>query len=168
MTSEVSGGSPPGHPYELASLSASLAEYFESLKELGIEINSACGEVEIELARGRLKLGHLVIVDGRVEVYPRAGTTLHQLGELIAQAQVAVLSGPDPSSGWRPVDGLGWSVAVYQPIEVEQPSLTDRPVCSPIRSVQIVCQPRGSERSRTFLARATRSMLSSSGDCGAV
>ncbi|MGV9742807.1 hypothetical protein [Nocardia farcinica] len=100
----------------LADLPQAVAQQVESLRDLGIILLPACGEIEFDQDRGRVKIGHVILADGLVEVVPRTGVTLSQLAELVTQAQLALVSGPDPTRGWREVEGVGWSVGIFQPI----------------------------------------------------
>lgn len=119
MTSGYSGASLPGDQDRfdiLAGLQAGVAEYISSLRELGIDIRENVGEIQIDLDERRLKIGHVTHQGEWVVVRPRIGVTLWQIGDLIMQAQAAKTSQPDPEVGWRDVAGLGWSLAVYQPL----------------------------------------------------
>lgn len=104
-----------GHAELASELGTAVQRYVESLESLGIQMSRACGEVEIDRQRAQMKIGNLIIrADGTVVAVPRSGTTPHQQLELLALAGRARCSGPDPSAGWREVDRLGWSCAVFQ------------------------------------------------------
>lgn len=113
--SHTAGGTPPDAECDvLADLAGSVADYIAMLTELGIVINTPAAPIEFDPETGRVTIGNLVIASDGVEVYPRFGVTLNQLGELVQQAQLARVSGHDESTGWRLVEGVGWSVAICQ------------------------------------------------------
>ncbi|MGW4718327.1 hypothetical protein [Nocardia sp. NPDC004260] len=104
-----------GYVDVLADVPSAVERHLAALRELGIVISPPQGEIEIDFAAKRLKIGHLIADGGGVELVARVGVTLHQFRALILQAQVAVVEGPDPTAGWRRVDDVGWCVAIYEP-----------------------------------------------------
>lgn len=122
----------------LADIGASVAEYLAAMDELDIVVKPSVGRLQVDLDSGRVKLGHLVLAGRGVAVYPRFGVTLQQFGELMQQAQIARLSGHDLSAGWRHVRGVGWSVAVYQSVQMSGSAVDGRcrPLLSPSRSAE--------------------------------
>lgn len=102
----------------LAGLQAGTEQYIRALAEMGVIIRTGIGGIEIDPATQELKIGHLVTESnspGDVIIYHREDVTLWQMGVLIMLAEHARMNGPDPSHGWGPVRGLGWSCAVRQP-----------------------------------------------------
>ncbi|MFE2995060.1 hypothetical protein ACFXG4_08615 [Nocardia sp. NPDC059246] len=113
------GAHPSPHPSPqcgvVEGISDATEKYFAGLAELGIIVKPARGEVEFDTPR-RMKIGHVVRVVGGYEIWPREGTTVFQLAAMAQHAQHALLAGPDESRGWHEVAGVGWSVAIFEPV----------------------------------------------------
>lgn len=106
-------------PEIVSEILAGGERYLSGLADMGIHFAPTCGLVEVDPLSRRTALGHLVRLDnGDIEISQREGLTQHQLADLVLQAQHAKLHGPDTSAGWGTVDGIGWTVSIYQPVAI--------------------------------------------------
>ena len=92
-------------------------DYVTAFAEVDVEIADPDGYVTVDMACTYAEIGYIAVWDtGGVTAVPAINASAEQVGEIVRQAELALLDGVTDDPWWRRIPDLGWQCVILEPV----------------------------------------------------